>query len=402
MSFKTLFVGVDVSKLKHDVAAVDESKNLIVRPFVVKDSYDGYRQLLTKLKEATEKNGATEVYIGMESTGDYWKNLYYFLKRQPENFTVSVVNPVRTKAYAKTELRRAKTDAVNARDIACFMAEKRPAASVDRPAEFENLRDIDKRIHQLKKQSTMLINKLRIELSKVAPEIEKSVPKFQGRQILALLAKCPTAEAIDKASFEELALIGYGPKNRALSRPFIEKMKTLARGSIAYKKGPGSGYVVQSVVRSIVHFQHEINKLKKQAVDIYQTMKNTDSLLATIPGVSKETGLLLESYIGNVDRFSNSKQIVAYFGMNPYVDHSGKRKRKSFLEKKGDPMVRHKLFMIVLFMIGKRAPIIYPYYRRLVDSGKPKLVAIGAAMRKTLTIIYAMLKNNETFDPNKF
>ena len=45
--------------------------------------------------------------------------------------------------------------------------------------------------------------------------------------------------------------------------------------------------------------------------------------------------------------------------------------------------------------------MIYSFYQRKVDEGKPKLVAIGAAMRKLLVILYATLKNNEPFQPKK-
>ena len=64
-------------------------------------------------------------------------------------------------------------------------------------------------------------------------------------------------------------------------------------------------------------------------------------------------------------------------------------------------MVRQKLFMAVLGIVSNKGGPIYRFYQRLVDSGKPKMVAIGAAMRKLLVTIYAMLKNQQTFDENK-
>jgi transposase len=310
---------------------------------------------------------------------------------------VTVINPVQTNAHAKTELRRAKTDPVNARDIALFMAEKQPPASFDRAPIFDTIKDLDKQIYQIKKQQTMTVNKLRIELTKVAPEIEKSVSNIQGKQILALLAEFPTAELIANSSFQQLATIRYGKNNWALSAPFIEKVKSLSQHSIAYKTGLGAGYAVQSLVRCIWQFHREIEWLKSQLVKLYQTITDRESLLATIPGISRETAILLEAYIGDVHRFPNVKKLVAYFGMNPTVCTSGTSKRSSYLQKKGNAMVRHKLFMSVLCMIRRETDPIYGYYKRLIDAGKPKLVAIGAAMRKLLVIIYYMLSKNEAF-----
>jgi transposase len=397
MSYQTLFVGIDVSKYKHDIAIVNEQKQLVAKPFVINDDLLGYQDLIKQLDELLRRYNTHRFYIGLEATGDYWKNIYYFLKQQPQSFLVTVINPVQTNAHAKTELRRAKTDPVNARDIARYMAEKKPQASVDRTPIFDTIKDLDRQIYQLKKQQTMVVNKLRIELTKVAPEIEKNVANIQGKQILALLAECPTAELIANSSFQKLAMIRYGNNNWTLSAPFIEKAKLLSQHSIAYKTGLGAGYSVQSLVRCIWQFQREIQWLKSQLVKLYQSVTDQESLLTTIPAISRETAILLEAYISDVHRFPNVKKFVAYFGMNPTICTSGKMKRSSYLQKKGNALVRHKLFMAVLTMIRREIDPIHGYYKRLVDAGKPKLVAIGAAMRKLLLIIYYMLSKNEAF-----
>lgn len=402
MDHQTLFVGIDVSKLKHDIAIMNEYKKLVTRTFVIQDTYAGYQHLLGTMGKLTDKLQTQYFHIGLEATGDYWKNIYYFLKKQSKSFIVTVINPVRTKAFAKTELRRAKTDAVNAKDIAQFMVEKRPVSSLDRPAVYENIRDIDRQIYQIKKQQTMITNKLRIELTKVAPEIEKTVSSLQGQQILALLAKFPTAEKIRNAPLQEVSNIRYGKKQWLLPAGFIKKMKSTAQNSIAHKTDLGAEYVVQSLIRRLYQSQQEVEHLKQQLIELYQSVKELDSLLATIPGITKETAIVLEASIGDVNRFSNAKKLVAYFGMNPTVNSSGKsRKRASYLQKKGSPIVRHKLFMATLCMIRTKTQPFYSYFNRLVDAGKPKLVAICATMRKLLVIIYYMLKKHEKFITKK-
>jgi hypothetical protein len=223
------------------------------------------------------------------------------------------------------------------------------------------------------------------------------VSHIQGKQLLALLAEFPTAELIANSSLEQLAEIRYGKNNWALSAPFIEKMRALCHHSVAYKTGLGAGYAVQSLVRCLWQFQREIQWLKSQLITLYQSVTDQESLLATIPAISRETAILLEAYIGNVHRFPNAKKLVAYFGLNPTVNTSGTMKRASYLQKKGNALVRQKLFMAVLTMVRQKIEPIYSYYQRLVDAGKPKLVAIGAAMRKLLVIIYYMLSKNEPF-----
>lgn len=397
MTHQTLFVGIDVSKLKHDLAIVNEQKQLVVKPFVIADNLSGYQTLLAKLNALIEQYQTKQVYIGLEATGDYWKNIYYFLKKQSPGFIVHLINPVQTHAFAKTELRRAKTDKVNAKDIALFMVEKKPQSSFDRPLFYDIIKDIDGQIYHLKKQQTMLSNRLRIELTKVAPEIEKASDNIKGKQILALLAQYPTAEAIANCSVKELCCIRHGSKNWKLPLSFVTKIKKISENSIAYKTGNGSGYVVQSLVQCLLELQQQMDNLKQQSLQLFTSVNGQPSILETIPGISAETAAILEAYIGDVNRFSNAKKFVAYFGMNPVINLSGKSKRASYLQKKGNPIVRHKLFMATLVMISRKVKPVYPYYKKLVDGGKPKLVAIGAAMRKLLVIIYYMLKNQQEF-----
>ena len=400
-SYSTLYVGIDISKLKHDVAIMNLHKQLVHKPFVIEDNLQGYQRLVAKLYRLQGQYHTREFRIGLEATSDYWKNLYYFLKKQSEQFVLAVINPVRTRAFAKTELRRAKTDPVDAKDMALFMVEKNPAASKDRTPIFDAIKDIDTQIYAMRKQQTMSLNKLRIELCKVAPEIEKAIPNLDGKQIVALLAAHPTAEVMAQTSVEELCGVRYGQHQWHLPLGFVHKVKELAQNSVAHKTGAGAGVVVQCLVRRISQGQQEIEILKEQINKLYRQVNINQSILTTIKGIGKETACVLEAYIGEVGRFAHAKKIVAYFGMNPVINKSGKSRRKSYLQKKGSSIVRHKLYMATIGIIRHKKGPIYDYYARLVDDGKPKLVAIGAAMRKLLVYIYVILKTQTPFDIKK-
>ncbi len=402
MRYRQLFLGIDVSKLKHDIAIVNEQKQVVHKPLVIRENREDYQRLLDKLNWLRQKFATKIFFIGMEATSDYWKNIYHFLKKQSSDFRLTVINPLQTKKFAQSELRRAKTDPVNAKDIALFMVEKRPKPSIDRAPIFDHIKDLNRQIHLLTKQQTMAQNKLRLELAKVAPEIEHGIKKLAGQRFLAWLEKFPTAEAMTNASLKELCAVRYSKRRWPLPFDWVQKMQKLAKNSIAHKSGTGSGYVVQSLVRQIRQYQQELQRLKHQMLELYAQVNEQDSLLTTVTGISKEAAVVLEAYIGDVTRFPDAKKIVAYFGMNPVVNLSGKvTKRASYLEKKGSGVVRHKLYLAVLQIVRLKEGALYKYYERLVASGKPKLVAIAATMRKLLVIIYVMLKNQQPFDPKR-
>lgn len=102
-----LYIGIDVSKHKHDAAIMTADKKLIGKTFVIRENAAGYDYLAARIKQLHEQYQVHSIYIGMEATADYWKNLFHFLKQQPHCIPV-VINPVRIRAFAKTELRRAK------------------------------------------------------------------------------------------------------------------------------------------------------------------------------------------------------------------------------------------------------------------------------------------------------
>ncbi|EEB5699453.1 transposase, partial [Salmonella enterica subsp. enterica serovar Montevideo] len=57
------------------------------------------------------------------------------------------------------------------------------------------------------------------------------------------------------------------------------------------------------------------------------------------------------------------------------------------------------LYMATVVATGHN-PVIKQFYNRLVKSGKVKKVALVACMRKLLTILNAMIKKNELWDPS--
>lgn len=224
MIYPELYVGIDISKLKHDVVIVNEDQQRIGRAFVIAEERKGYDLLTDKLDALQHKYQTQRFLIGLEATSEYWKNLYHFLVQQSQAFLVTALNPLQTRRWVEADLRRAKTDPIDAEDIACFMAVKKPKPSFVRPPALELIKDIDRQIYSFKKQNTMTVNKLRLELAKVAPEIERAVPSLTAQQVLALLQHYPTAKAITTASQAELRQIRYGKRQWRLPITFINKI----------------------------------------------------------------------------------------------------------------------------------------------------------------------------------
>ena len=115
-------------------------------------------------------------------------------------------------------------------------------------------------------------------------------------------------------------------------------------------------------------------------------------LLTSVPGVGDIVArtLLAElPELGTLDRH----QIAALAGVAPFSRDSGRRKGKRFI-RAGRAQVRAPVYMAGLVAIRFNPPL-KSFYRRLRDAGKPPRLALVAVMRKLLTILNAILRDNK-------
>jgi len=122
-----------------------------------------------------------------------------------------------------------------------------------------------------------------------------------------------------------------------------------------------------------------------------------DARLQTVPGIAKRTTAALLAglpELGKLDR----KQIAALVGLAPFNCDSGKSQGKRRIWG-GRADVRCALYMATL-AATRHNPVIRTFYQRLCQAGKPKKVALTACMRKLLTILNAMVRDNTPWQPN--
>ncbi|WP_095198713.1 IS110 family transposase [Mesorhizobium carmichaelinearum] len=117
-----------------------------------------------------------------------------------------------------------------------------------------------------------------------------------------------------------------------------------------------------------------------------------EKLLSSVPGIGPvvaRTMIAEMSELGSLDR----RQIAALAGLAPWTRQSGKWRGKSFIGG-GRSRVRAVLFMAALVAI-RHNPVLKAFRDRLVEAGKPKIVAVVATMRKLLTILNAMIRDQK-------
>ena len=117
--------------------------------------------------------------------------------------------------------------------------------------------------------------------------------------------------------------------------------------------------------------------------------------LQTINGIGHKSALMLLLEIMRYPQ-ATAKQMTALMGLDPVLKDSGTFRGKIRISKKGGKRLRQTLYLPTLSAI-RYNPDIKAFYERLVSNGKPKKVAIMAAMRKLLVLALALVRNRTTF-----
>jgi transposase len=119
--------------------------------------------------------------------------------------------------------------------------------------------------------------------------------------------------------------------------------------------------------------------------------------LVTIPGVGPVTAACVLAETGELARFPDAATLASYAGLVPALRHSGRRTPpRAALHPAGNPRLRRALFMAALVGV-RHNPWLKAFYDRLVARGKPKLLALTAAMRKLLAAMHSVARHRRPF-----
>jgi transposase len=146
-----------------------------------------------------------------------------------------------------------------------------------------------------------------------------------------------------------------------------------------------------------------IKALKRQLEDIEAEMTrhikerhgDLAALLESAKGIGSNTAAVFIALLPELGQLTN-RQISKLVGVAPLNRDSGKSRGHRSIYG-GRAAVRTALYMPTLAAI-RHNPVIKRFYLRLVDAGKPKMVALIASMRKLLVILNAMVKSGRPWD----
>ena len=171
-------VGIDVSKATLDVIVMDETQQTAY--IQLSNDGKGYAQL----KRWLTKHDAAGSVVCLEATGHYSDGVAEYLFEA--GYRVSVVNPARIKGYAQSQMRRNKTDKLDARLIADFARTQSLEVWTPPPPELRELQALVRHLAALEETKQQCANRLREATAPLVISQLQAQLAFLADQIKAL------------------------------------------------------------------------------------------------------------------------------------------------------------------------------------------------------------------------
>ena len=391
-----VFVGVDIATADHVACAVDETGDKLTRPLPFKNSEAGFEKLLAWLEGVAEE--PSEACVAMEATGHYWMACFSYLTAR--GYRACVVNPVQVKAMRELKsLSRVKNDPIDSWLIAETL----------RLGDIDQTRLADDALHSLKvltRYHQALVQELATVKTQMTCVMDSYFPEYAalfssmfGAASLAVLKKCATPQEVSHVRASTLSKTIKEASRGRLGAEKAAELKAAAKSSIGISLGQdAASFQIKATVSQIEFLNGQIAKAEAQVKGLLMKL---EPLVVTIPGVSVATGAQIVAEIGDVRRFKNAAAVVKYAGLNPGVSQSGKFEAKGEpITKKGSPYLRR-----ALWLAANRArqydPKMKEYYDKLRSEKKCHRVAVTACARKLCHVVYAVMRDQAAYDPDK-
>ena len=387
-----IFVGIDIAKLNHFASAISSDGEILIEPFKFTNDYDGFYLLLSKLAPLDQNS----IIIGLESTAHYGDNLVRFLLTR--DFKVCVLNPLKTSALRKNNVRKTKTDKVDT-----FLIAK--TLMMQDSLRFLSLQDLDYielkelgRFHQkLTKQRTRLKIQLTSYVDQVFPELQYFFKSgLHQKSVYALLKEAPSPNAIASMHMTHLAHLLHSTSHGHFGKEKARELRVLARKSVGICDSSLSIQITQTI--------EQIELLDSQLLHTELEMVNLvtclHSVIMTIPGIGPVNGGMILGEIGDIRRFSHPSKLLAFAGLDPSVYQSGNfAAKRTRMSKRGSRVLRYAL-MNAAWNVVRNNSTFEEYYNRKRAEGRSHYNALGHCAGKLVRIIWKMLTDNVEFNLN--
>lgn len=385
-----IYVGIDIAKTNHYASIVNYSTGEVIEsPFLVTNNKQGFDFLYSKIKNFDKE----KILIGLESTAHYGNNLVFYFHEK--RFKIGIINPIQTATLRKSRIRKVKNDKIDSMLICEALSLGYYNILSDYDIELLEIKSLCRFRKELKNKASDAKIQLNSYVDQVFPELNfffKNNLDIKTAHELLKLYQSP--QDISKANLTKLTnlLINYSRGKYDKSRAI--ELKKLASNSV----GINNNALCIQIKMTIELIELLESQIKDIEIQVSKFIKKSDNVIISIPGIADTTAAIIISEIGDINRFKNPGQVLAFAGLDPSVKQSGTFNASSTrMSKRGSSLLRYAL-ILAANNVQLNTKTFNNYYNIKRAQGKLHYNALGHCAGKLVRTIFYMLKNNVTFN----
>jgi transposase len=398
-----LIVGCDVGSESHFMRAIDtRGRELSKTAFEFSNSLEGFQAAKDLALKIAAANGKNQIVLGLEPTGHYWFCLATWMITN--GISVVQVNPYAVKQTKEIEDNsQLKNDRKDPKLIANLVKDGNYGMPYLPEGLYAELRALSMYRDQLTEDRIRQMNRLHREMKIYFPEYKDAFGKIDGAFCLEVLKRAPFPEDITGLGADGIRQIWHDAKLRGRGYSRAGEIVRYAAESIGITDGiEASRRKVKWLVDTILSMDKELSEVEEQLNRKCLMIPHAENLLM-ISGLGENTlaGILAE--IGDISRFDDVKEIQKLSGLGLVACSSGKHKGETRISHRGRKRLRYWLFQAGKSVVSHSAEFkeLHVYYTTRDENPLKKMQSLIVIACKVLRVIYAILKNGTTYDPQK-
>jgi len=403
-----LVVGIDVASEFSFASILAPNGSQYKKAFKFFHTADGFNYFLGQIKKAEEELSTKPVFF-MESTGVYHLTLFHFLKNN--NFQTFVINPLVTNCNKNKDIRKVKNDRNDALSIAKLGKFEDIKVSSDSDLNIFTLKLLVRDYYKLIDTRSGFKKKLSSSLCISFSGYQNVFSNICGLVSINILKTYPYPQAVLSAPKQEIIdILLNSRKGLVWAEKKYSSLIEAAKNALFVSLS--SSRLSISITTSISLYEaldDEATNLLSEiesfinSDEMPRSLSKNISLLMSIPGIGYITAITILAEIGGIDKFVTPKQLVAFFGVDPAVNESGKFKGDRVkMSKRGTRLGRRALYAAALASIRTKRngeatnQVLLKYYQENLKGKKAK-VALVAIMHKLINYLFAVLRNQQEY-----
>ena len=393
-------LSVDVAKNKSMIMLMNSEGEILIDSKEIKHNLDE----LDKVKEEIEKINPENLTVFMESTGIYHLPVERYFKEN--GFNTLVINSLTTKNNYDT-IRKTKTDKKDCYRLAkLFFVNEVEYHDLSKKDLYANLKAMTRQYFYLTQVNVSCENRYKRLINICFPELEEifKSSRIYEETALNFIKVYPHAYIVKEKRIDALYNNLYKTNSRHdyYYKRLAHQIKDIASNS--YPGVDKEHSDVKNLSDMACILQENIKTINELKDKMIETAKQSPyfEIINSFYGIGEVLTAELLGELGDITRFDNHKQLIAFCGLDPTIIQSGKSINvHGAISKRGNKYARWILFNIsqMVVKLGHQCTNhpVYNYYLIKKAEGKHYYESLTACSTKILRMLYSMCKNNKTF-----